>query len=157
MFGILILLGKGIPGLSIRAKPSTTLIGTFIFGIVFALSWSGCIGPVLGFALTMAANTQTAFGGGLLLLVYTLGLLTPLILVSIFIDKLPRNGKIWKIMQGKLITIGTWQVQSTQLITAVMFIVLGIMLLLGVDVLLSSSPIISKIFDIEDWILNSVL
>jgi len=141
---------KGIPGFTVQSSPSRSLAGSFLFGIIFALSWSGCIGPVLGFVLVLAANTQTAIGGGVLLLIYAFGLLLPLLLVSLFIDKLPRNGRFWRFMKGKVLTIGSWKIQSTELITATMFILLGIIFLFGIDKLLATSSIISDIFAFEE-------
>ena len=150
LLGIMILAGKGIPGFTVQSSPSRSLAGSFLFGIIFALSWSGCIGPVLGFVLVLAANTQTAIGGGVLLLIYAFGLLLPLLLVSLFIDKLPRNGRFWRFMKGKVLTIGSWKIQSTELITATMFILLGIIFLFGIDKLLATSSIISDIFAFEE-------
>lgn len=152
LLGILILLGRGLPGFTLSKNPEHTLWGSFLFGLIFALSWSGCIGPVLGFALIMAANTQTALGGGVLLLMFTAGLLLPLLLVSAFLDKLPRDGRIWTLLKGKMLKIGKWEVHSTNLISGLMLIILGITFLLGLDRLLAGSPITSSLFNIEDKI-----
>src|SRR5262245_2066390 len=45
LFGVMVLLGKSVPGITIQKTPHQTLAGSFLFGIIFALSWSGCIGP----------------------------------------------------------------------------------------------------------------
>lgn len=150
LLGAFILLGKDIPWFTIHANPSRTALGTMLFGVIFALSWSGCIGPVLGFVLTLAVNTQTALSGGILLVIYALGLLTPLFIVSVFFDKLPKDGRVWKLLRGKVILIGSWQVQSTQLITGSMLILLGMIFLFRLDALLAQSPIIEVIFSWEE-------
>jgi cytochrome c-type biogenesis protein len=150
LLGGLILAGKELPWFTIQANPSRTAFGTLLFGIIFALSWSGCIGPVLGFVLTLAVNTQTALSGGILLVIYALGLLTPLLIVSVFFDKLPKDGRVWTLLRGKIITVGPWQIQSTQLITGSMLVLLGIIFLFRLDALLAQSPLIEIIFSWEE-------
>jgi cytochrome c-type biogenesis protein len=59
---------------------------SFLFGIIFALSWTPCFGPVIGGIITLAATTKT-FGQSLLLFVfYALGFTLPLLLLSAFIS-----------------------------------------------------------------------
>ena len=148
--GILLLAGIQIPGFTIKTTPKRTFIGTFLFGILFGISWSGCIGPIVGLALIIAANTQTAIGGGILLFTYSLGLLTPLIIVSYIIDNSGTKSKIYKFIKGKTITIGSYKLQSTMLIAAIMLIILGSIFLFGLDHWLSQSTLIDKVFDLED-------
>jgi cytochrome c-type biogenesis protein len=150
MLGVSVLAGVGIPGFSIQSNPSRTLGGSFLFGIIFALSWSGCIGPVLGFVLVLAANSQTAAGGALLLLLYSAGLLLPLLVVSALIDRLPKKGRAWTLLRGKVLTIGSWKVHSTELITGLMLITLGIVFALRLDAYLGASPVIEWIYALEE-------
>jgi cytochrome c-type biogenesis protein len=156
VLGMLVLTGRGIPGITINTQPSRSIPGSFLFGVIFALSWSGCIGPVLGFVLVLAANTQTALSGAALLAVYAIGLLLPLIIVSLWIDKLPRDGKFWRFMKGTVVKVSKWEFQSTELITALMLIVLGVLFIFGVDKLLSTSPLITTIFRVEERIAASL-
>ncbi|MBI2889062.1 MAG: sulfite exporter TauE/SafE family protein [Candidatus Liptonbacteria bacterium] len=60
-------------------KPSSSL---FIGG-AFALGWTPCVGPILGSILLLAGTAGTAFQGGLLLLVFSLGLAAPFLLIAI--------------------------------------------------------------------------
>ena len=53
--------------------------GAFPVGMAFAAGWTPCLGPVLATILTTAAATQTAAWGGLLLVLYSLGLGLPFI------------------------------------------------------------------------------
>ncbi len=148
--GVMILLGIEIPGFAIKTTPKRTFIGTFLFGVIFGISWSGCIGPIVGLALIIAANTQTAIGGGVLLFVYALGLLTPLIIVSYIIDRSGTKSRIYKLIKGKTLSIGSWNIQSTMLIAAVMLIILGSIFLFGFDYWLAKSPLIDNVFDLEE-------
>lgn len=53
-----------------------------LLGVVFALGWSPCAGPVLASILLLASQTGTAVQGGLLLGLFSLGLAIPFILVG---------------------------------------------------------------------------
>lgn len=59
-----------------------------LFGMVFSIGWSPCVGAFLGSALMLAANTQTVFHGSLMLLTYSLGLGIPFILSALLIENL---------------------------------------------------------------------
>lgn len=59
-----------------------------LFGIIFSLGWSPCVGQFLSVALLMAANMNTILEGILLLLAYSLGLGIPFILVGALFDNL---------------------------------------------------------------------
>ncbi len=62
-------------------KPGNPL-SSFLFGSVFALGWTPCIGPILGSILTLAAASATVVQGGLLLAVFSLGLGVPFIAIA---------------------------------------------------------------------------
>lgn len=59
-----------------------------LFGIVFSLGWTPCIGAFLGSALMMASREGQALQGILMLLCYSLGLGIPFILSAVLIDSL---------------------------------------------------------------------
>jgi cytochrome c-type biogenesis protein len=52
-------------------------------GAAFGLTWTPCIGPVLGAILTLAGATASLGQGVLLLTVYSLGLAVPFVLLSL--------------------------------------------------------------------------
>ena len=62
------------------------LFGSYIIGIIFAISWSPCISPILGAILSIAGTEKTMKYGLLLLVIYSLGLGIPFLLVSFFIS-----------------------------------------------------------------------
>jgi cytochrome c-type biogenesis protein len=132
IFGILELFGKGFSGLNLSLKRShKTPIGSYLFGSVFAIGWSACIGPILASLLLLSATTGTVFKGTVLLFIYSLGLAVPLVLVSLFFDRI-KNKTFWKILRGKGFTIPLFKKQlhmhSTYLISGVILIVLGILI-----------------------------
>lgn len=66
---------------------SVGYLGAFMMGLVFAVGWTPCVGPVLGGILTMAASTDTLGRGIGLLAVYSLGLGVPFILTGFLTNK----------------------------------------------------------------------
>ena len=106
IFGVLSLLGKGFGGVDPTgaggAQPqSTTVKGSYIFGLSFAVGWTSCIGPILGTVLTLAAQTTSVWNGMMLLFIYTLGLGLPLLIVSTFFGRMSRQSLFWRALRGK--------------------------------------------------------
>jgi cytochrome c-type biogenesis protein len=71
--------------ITISNKPPGYL-GTIFVGIVFALAWSPCVGPILAGILVLAGSAQTVTQGVLLLLAYSLGLGIPLFLFALAVN-----------------------------------------------------------------------
>ena len=67
--------------------PGGRIGGGALTGIVFAIGWTPCIGPILGSILTFAATGQSPLGGAALLLVYSAGLGVPFLATSLAFDQ----------------------------------------------------------------------
>lgn len=95
-------------------KTKNQSIAAFLFGIIFSVGWTPCVGAFLGSALVMAARTGSAMKGIVMLLMYALGLGLPFLLSALLIDQLKstfdflkRNSrKISFISAGLLILMG---------------------------------------------------
>lgn len=61
---------------------------SMIFGFVFSIGWTPCVGAFLGSALLLASQHGSAFKGILMLLCYSLGLGIPFIISAVVIDSL---------------------------------------------------------------------
>jgi cytochrome c-type biogenesis protein len=61
----------------------------FMMGVALALLWTPCIGPVLGVILYLAGTRESVWEGGLLLMAYGTGLMTPLILFAQITEHFP--------------------------------------------------------------------
>ncbi|MBE6651691.1 MAG: cytochrome c biogenesis protein CcdA [Ruminococcaceae bacterium] len=61
---------------------------SFLFGLVFSVSWTPCVSAFLGSALMLASQRGHVLEGIYLLLVYSLGLGIPFIFSALLIDKL---------------------------------------------------------------------
>ena len=94
--GIVILFGLSYLGLirlpffkgMERGQSTKSALAAFLFGIVYSVSLTPCIGAFLGSALMMAANYATAGRGLLLLLTYSMGMGLPFLLSAMLIDQL---------------------------------------------------------------------
>ena len=61
---------------------------SLLFGVVFSVGWTPCVGAFLGSALMLAANQGSAIQGIIMLLLYSLGLGIPFFISALLIDKL---------------------------------------------------------------------
>lgn len=59
-----------------------------LFGVIFSVGWTPCVGAFLGSALMLASQQAHAVEGMLMLLAYSLGLGIPFILSAVLIDYL---------------------------------------------------------------------
>lgn len=65
-----------------------------VFGMVFSIGWTPCVGAFLGSALMLASQQGHAVEGMLMLLSYSLGLGIPFVLSAVLIDYL-KNAFDW--------------------------------------------------------------
>ena len=89
-----------------------TFFKTILFGMMFSISWTPCIGSFLGSALLLIANKQNILQGILLMLVYSIVFGIPFIISAVLIEKLKnfynlikKNYKIIKIISGVLLIV----------------------------------------------------
>ena len=86
----------------------------FVFGVVFSIGWTPCVGTFLGTALMMASQQGSAMTGMGMLLSYSLGLGVPFLVSAVLIEQLKgafavirrHYGIINKICGGMLILVG---------------------------------------------------
>lgn len=83
-----------------------------LFGIIFSVGWTPCVGAFLGSALMLASQQGHIAEGMLMLLSYSLGLGIPFILSAVLIDYLKsafnwikKNYKIINLISGSLLVI----------------------------------------------------
>lgn len=77
---------KGIKG-TVNTS-NMNFASAMLFGMVFSVGWTPCIGAFLGSALMLASQQGQVLTGILMLLAYSVGLGIPFILSAVLIDKL---------------------------------------------------------------------
>lgn len=65
-----------------------TAWSSWLFGVVFSVSWTPCIGAFLGSALLLASQQGSTLRGLLLLLAYSVGLGLPFFISALLLDSL---------------------------------------------------------------------
>ncbi len=88
MFGLLSFFGKSFTLITLKKETKNDVLGVFLFGVLFAISWTGCLGPVLSGILSIGAILGNYVQSGMLLFFYALGNFLPLLALSVFYDKL---------------------------------------------------------------------
>ena len=98
-------------GINLKIK-NFNFFKAILFGIIFSVSWTPCIGTFLSSALMLIAKEQDIIKGILLMLVYSVGMGIPFIISAALIEKLKevfnfikKNYKKIKFVSG-LILIG---------------------------------------------------
>ncbi|MEE8638330.1 MAG: cytochrome c biogenesis protein CcdA [Candidatus Margulisiibacteriota bacterium] len=71
--------------ITISSKPAG-FAGTLLVGMVFALGWTPCVGPILAGILLFASQTATLGEGALMLIAFSLGIGLPLFLFSLAVN-----------------------------------------------------------------------
>ena len=83
-----------------------------LFGLVFSVGWTPCVGAFLGSALMMASQQGNVMAGVWMLLAYSLGLGIPFVVSALLIDKLKgafgfikRNYRVINAVCGSLLVV----------------------------------------------------
>lgn len=104
-------------------KINTKNMGFFsamLFGIIFSVSWTPCVGAFLGSALMLASQQGHVGEGVVMLLVYSLGLGIPFVLSAVLIDYL-KSAFNWIKKHYKVINI----------VCGVLLILVGVLMATG--------------------------
>jgi len=92
----------------------------FVVGVAFGAAWSPCVGPLLGAALVVAADSADPLRGAVLLGAYALGIGVPFVLASLLLASWPGLTKALQRISGPL-----------EKVAGVLLIVLGLLLVTG--------------------------
>jgi cytochrome c-type biogenesis protein len=145
-FGLLIFFGKGFSSfIKTSRKSKTDTGGVFLMGTFFAIGWSACLGPIIAGILLVVATFGNVMYGALLLFVYSLGIMTPLFILSIFYDRFSLGNSKW--IRGRQITFNIsgkrMVTHTTEMISGALLIGLGLIYILfgGTTIVNSLSPI----------------
>ena len=79
-----------------RSHKATSVLSAFLFGVIYSVSLSPCIGAFLGSALMLASTSGSVAKGVTLLLTYSLGMGIPFLISALLLDKLKNTFKVIK-------------------------------------------------------------
>jgi cytochrome c biogenesis protein CcdA len=100
-----------------------SVVSTFALGAVYGFA-GFCSGPILGAVLTVAASSGSPVYGAGLLATYAVGMAAPLFGIALLWDRFDLGHRRW--LRGREIRLpGGVGVHSTNLVSGVMFILLG--------------------------------
>ena len=98
-----------------RYSVNTDNVGFFsalLFGMIFSVGWTPCVGAFLGSALMLASQQAHVIEGMLMLLAYSLGLGIPFVLSAVLIDYLKtafnwikKNYRVINVVSGGLLVL----------------------------------------------------
>lgn len=113
LLGVDYLLGSPLMN-RLQLMPSSSVKSTnaFLFGMVFSITWTPCVGTFLAGALSFAATSTSYLESVALLLSFCLGLGLPFILSAMFIDEMKevftwvkKHFKTIRILSGSLLIV----------------------------------------------------
>lgn len=89
-----------------------SFFSAILFGIIFSVGWTPCVGAFLGSALMLAASSGESFTGVFMLLSFSVGLGIPFVASAMLIDKLKsafdfikKNYKVINLVSGILLIV----------------------------------------------------
>lgn len=83
----------------------TKFLHSVLFGLVFSIGWTPCVGTFLGSALMLAASSGESMKGIMMLLCFSLGLGIPFIISAVLIDRLKTSFEFIKKNYGIIYTV----------------------------------------------------
>ena len=99
-------------GMRMKNKENMGFFSSMLFGIVFSIGWTPCVGAFLGSALLLVASQGHVLEGVLMLLLYSLGLGLPFFVSALLIDKLKgafafikKHYKVINVVSGSLLIV----------------------------------------------------
>jgi len=102
------------------AQKAGSTVSAFLFGVVYSVSLTPCVGAFLGSALMMASSAGGAVRGAVLLLCYALGLGIPFLLSAVLLEQLQSAFRFIK---------QHYRIINT--VSGIFLIVIGICMMLG--------------------------
>jgi cytochrome c-type biogenesis protein len=166
-FGLLTLRGRGFGGLHLTGRTGAGLGAAYLFGLMFALGWTACVGPILGSILTLLLADAATTGGAISLIsgaalsqVYVLGMGLPILVVVLGLMHGGNGREIGRTLRGRTLTVSLGgrivSMPPATLLSGAMLIGLGALMLTGTMTRLSqqlgSSALSQWVVKLESWI-----
>jgi cytochrome c biogenesis protein CcdA len=130
------------------ATAGTSSWSIYVLGLAYGLT-GFCTGPILGSILVLAAAGGQPLRGGLLLAVYALGMVIPLVLLSLVWGRLGERANRW--LRGRPVQVGRFTLHSTSLVSGLLLTVVGVVMVIGGGALVESSTLALWGARAEEW------
>lgn len=166
-FGVMSFFGKGFSGFSMSRRAGFGPGATFLYGLVFALGWTTCVGPILGSILTLLLAEGSSSGGvlslvagGSLSLIYVFGLGSPIFLLVLALRGGGSHRDVASRLRGRGFEVSafrrTLQLHTISILSGVLLIGLGMLLFTGemtrISQKLAGSRLAQFSVTIEGWL-----
>jgi cytochrome c-type biogenesis protein len=109
-------------------------IGQFMLGFLLAMTWSPCIGPTLGVAMSLAASGENLIHAAFTMFLYSLGISIPFVLLIYL-------GKRYRLLQQRINQFSGY----FKIIFGMLILIWGVMVLMEWDKSLSTMLLNSNI------------
>lgn len=103
-------------------KNNLKFLSSILFGMIFAICWTPCVGVYLSSALMFSATYGNIVKSALMLFIFSLGIGIPLVISAVLIDKLESTFDFIK-KHYKIINI----------ISGIFLIIVGILIMFGIN------------------------
>lgn len=140
--------------------PTAGLWRVVALGLTFGFTASSCIAPVLGAIITASIGAENPVNAFVLLIWFLVGMCTPLLIISLCMQRFGRGGMKKLFQWGFEVHIGTWlhRVYWSQLVAFGLFGVLGLLYIFGTPAAwlggLSTQWIQDRFFEINKHLLG---
>ena len=132
-----------------RGATSGTSSGSvYVLGLAYGLT-GFCTGPILGSILVLAAAGGQPVRGGLLLAVYAVGMVVPLVVLSLVWGRLGDGAHRW--LRGRAVHVGRLTFHSTSLVSGLLLAVVGLVMVIGGGALVESTTLALWGARAEEW------
>jgi cytochrome c-type biogenesis protein len=164
IFGLLAFFGKGFSSIIKRgAKTSADGSGVFLMGIFFAVGWTACLGPIIAGILLIVAAFGNVTYAAIMLFVYSLGIMAPMLIISVFYDRFNIGNSKWvKGREIRFSVLGRAMItHTTEMISGILLVGMGLIFILfgSTSIINTLSPIGSSLLfnDMQALLMNSPL
>lgn len=131
IFGLMSIFNKGFAFIRMPMKLNPNFFGVFLMGVLFAIGWSACVGPILSGVLLIASLASYS-KAAVLMLFYSLGNFIPFIVLSSLMDKYNLLNNKW--ISGKEFKLNLFGREmlfhTTTLISGILLVILGSLFLI---------------------------
>ena len=131
-FGVMLVLGKGFSFIPVKVFRAKSFFGVFALGLLFALGWTACTGPILAGVLLIASVLGSYGKVVLLMVLYALGNFVPFFLLSFVVDGMRLYEKPW--VRGKVLSFSLFgkrfETHTTQIVSGSLLIGMGLLFVL---------------------------